>query len=97
MGQGMDILIAAVALICGVLLLTGHGDILLRGGDRQARKSMYDEEKMAKASGLVFVIIGIVTIIDSFLSGVGFKIAYTVIIAILFAGLVFYITKKCRK
>lgn len=52
MGQSFDILLTAAALIVGILLLTGHGDFFLKGGNAELRKAKYDEEKMAKGSGV---------------------------------------------
>ena len=35
MGQSFDILLTAAALIVGILLLTGHGDFFLKGGNAE--------------------------------------------------------------
>ena len=43
MGQSFDILLTAAALIVGILLLTGHGDFFLKGGNAELRKAKYDE------------------------------------------------------
>ena len=46
MGKSFDFLLTAAALIAGILLLTGHGDFLLKGGNSELRKAKYDEAKM---------------------------------------------------
>lgn len=48
MGKSFDFLLTAAALIAGILLLTGHGDFLLKGGNAELRKAKYDEAKMTK-------------------------------------------------
>jgi len=52
MGRSFDFLLAGAALIVGILLLTGHGEIFLKGGNTQLRKAKYDEDKMSKGSGV---------------------------------------------
>ena len=65
MGRSFDFLLAGAALIVGILLLTGHGEIFLKGGNTQLRKAKYDEDKMSKGSGVALILIGIMTFIDS--------------------------------
>lgn len=66
MGRSFDFLLAGAALIVGILLLTGHGEIFLKGGNTQLRKAKYDEDKMSKGSGVALILIGIMTFIDSY-------------------------------
>ena len=50
MGKSFDFLLTAAALIAGILLLTGHGDFLLKGGNAELRKAKYDEAKTVDKS-----------------------------------------------
>ena len=95
--QSLDIILTVAALIMGVMLLTGHGDIFMRGGNANERKKIYDEAKVQKATGVTMLLFGVITGIDMFLDGVGFKIAYLVIVIVIFVAMIVYIRKKCRK
>ena len=48
MSRSFDFILAGASLIVGILLLTGHGDFFMKGGNAQLRKAKYDETKMAK-------------------------------------------------
>ena len=48
MDRSFDFILAGIALIVGIMLLTGHGDIFLKGGNTKLRKEKYDEKKMEK-------------------------------------------------
>ena len=48
MDRSFDFILAGIALIVGIMLLTGHGDIFLKGGNTKLRKEKYDEKKMTK-------------------------------------------------
>ena len=50
--DSLNIILTIAAFIVGIMLLTGHGDIFLKGGNSDISKKLYDEEKMAKASGV---------------------------------------------
>ena len=97
MGRSFDFLLAGAALIAGIMLLTGHGDIFLKGGDAQLRKAKYDEEKMSKGSGIALILIGILTFIDSYTESVAAKIAYVILLVVIMVGLGFYVKLKCTK
>lgn len=64
MDRSFDFILAGIALIVGIMLLTGHGDIFLKGGNTKLRKEKYDEKKMTKGSGVTLILFGIVTFID---------------------------------
>ena len=57
-------------------------------------KKLYDEEKMAKASGVALILIGVVSAIDLFTTALAFKIAYIAALLIIIVGLVCYLTIK---
>lgn len=62
--DSLNIILTIAAFIVGIMLLTGHGDIFLKGGNSDISKKLYDEEKMAKASGVALILIGVVSAID---------------------------------
>ncbi len=95
--DSLSLILTIAAFIVGIMLLTGHGDIFLKGGNADIRKKLYDEEKMAKASGVALILIGIVSAVDLFTTGLAFQIAYTVALLIIIIGLVYYLRVKCKK
>jgi preprotein translocase subunit Sss1 len=60
-------------------------------------RKLYDEEKMAKASGVALILIGVVSAIDLFTTALAFKIAYIAALLIIIVGLVCYLRLKCKK
>ena len=48
MSRSFDFILAGASLIVGILLLTGHGDFFMKGGNAQLRKAKYDETKIGK-------------------------------------------------
>ena len=97
MGRTFDIIIIAASFICGVLLLTGNGGFLLKSGNSKERNNVYDEEKLAKASGIFLLIVGVLTLLDVLFTAPVFSIVYLVVVIVVFAAFIFYITKKCKK
>ena len=95
MGKSFDFLLTAAALIAGILLLTGHGDFLLKGGNAELRK--YDEAKMTKGSGVALILIGILTGIDSYTEGMASEIIYVILLLLVMVGLGLYLKYKCKK
>ena len=95
--DSLSLILTIAAFIVGIMLLTGHGDIFLKGGNADIRKKLYDEEKMAKASGVALILIGIVSAVDLFPTALAFKIAYIVALLIIIIGLVYYLRVKCKK
>ena len=49
MSRSFDFILAGASLIVGILLLTGHGDFFMKGGNAQLRKAKYDETKWQRA------------------------------------------------
>lgn len=43
--QTFSYVLAIAALVIGVMLLTGHGSVFMKGGNTQARAQKYDEKK----------------------------------------------------
>lgn len=95
--DSLSLILTVAAFIVGIMLLTGHGDIFLKGGNADIRKKLYDEEKMAKASGVALILIGIVSAVDLFTTALAFKIAYIIALLIIIIGLVYYLRVKCKK
>ena len=48
MDETFSYILAIAALVIGVMLLTGHGAVFMKGGNTQARSRKYDEKKMEK-------------------------------------------------
>ena len=92
-----DFFLAGAALIIGIMMLTGHGDFFLKGGNADLRKKKYDEAKLSKASGVTLILIGIATGIDSYTTSLAAKIAYVVILLAILAGLGLFLKFKCQK
>ena len=97
MDRSFDFVLAGAALIVGIMLLTGHGDIFLKGGNTKLRKEKYDEKKMTWGSGVALILIGIVTFIDSYTTSLAAQIGYIIVILAILAGLVLYLKFKCTK
>ena len=97
MDRSFDFVLAGAALIVGIMLLTGHGDIFLKGGNTKLRKEKYDEKKMTWGSGVALILIGIVTFIDPYTTSLASKIGYIILILAILAGLVLYLKFKCTK
>lgn len=97
MDRSFDFILAGAALIVGIMLLTGHGDMFLKGGNTKLRKEKYDEKKMTWGSGIALVLIGIATFIDSYTTSLAAEIVYIVVILAILAWLVLYLKYKCAK
>ena len=94
--NSLDLIITVGALIIGVMLLTGHGEVFLKGGNDNFRKKTYDETKMSRVYGIAMVIAGIATAVDSFTEGLAAKIIYIIFIIVVFVTAFIYVRKKCR-
>ncbi len=90
------IYLTTAALVIGVMLLTGHGSMFMKGGNTQARARKYDEKKMEKFSGICLILIGIATGVDAFTTCVAAKIAYVVILFVILAVFLFLLRTKCK-
>lgn len=97
MSRSFDFLLAGASLIVGIMLLTGHGDIFLKGGNTKARQNRYDEKKLSKGSGTALVLIGISTFIDSYTTSLAAKIVYIIFLVAVLGGLLWYLKNKCSK
>ena len=97
MDKSFGLILAVIALVAGVMLLTGHGDIFLKGGNTKLRKEKYDEKKMEKVSGICLILIGVATGVDAFTTSVAAKIAYVVILFVILAVFLFVLRTKCIK
>ena len=42
--DSLDLILTVAAFIVGIMLLTGHGDIFMKGGNADVRKKLYDEK-----------------------------------------------------
>lgn len=97
MDETFSYILAIAALVIGVMLLTGHGAVFMKGGNTQARSRKYDEKKMEKVSGICMLLIGIATGVDAFTTSVTAKIVYVVVLFVILAVFVFLLKTKCHK
>ena len=49
--DSLGLILTVAAFIVGIMLLTGHGEIFMKGGNADVRKKLYDEKKMEKGCG----------------------------------------------
>ena len=92
-----DLILTVAALVMGVMLLTGHGDILMKGGNAAERKRLYDEKKIQLISGVTLLIFGVLTGLDMLIKSYVYDIIYLVLVIVIFIAMVVLIRKKCKK
>ncbi len=97
MDETFSYILAIAAVVIGIMLLTGHGSVFMKGGNTQARAKKYDEKKMEKVSGICMLLIGIATGIDIFTISVTAKIVYVVVLFVILAVFLFLLKTKCRR
>ena len=95
--DSFDLILTVAALVMGVMLLTGHGDILMKGGNAAERKRLYDEKKIQLISGVALLIFGVLTGLDMLIKSYVYDIIYLVLVIVIFIAMVVLIRKKCKK
>ena len=95
--DSFDLILTVAALVMGVMLLTGHGDVLMKGGNAAERKKLYDEKKIQLVSGVTLLIFGVLTGLDMLIKSYVYDIIYLVLVIIIFIVMVVLIRKKCKK
>ena len=95
--DSFDLILTVAALVMGVMLLTGHGDILMKGGNAAERKRLYDEKKIQLISGVTLLIFGVLTGLDMLIKSYVYDIIYLVLVIVIFIAMVVLICKKCKK
>ena len=95
--DSFDLILTVAALVMGVMLLTGHGDILMIGGNAAERKRLYDEKKIQLISGVTLLIFGVLTGLDMLIKSYVYDIIYLVLVIVIFIAMVVLIRKKCKK
>ena len=95
--DSFDLILTVAALVMGVMLLTGHGYILMKGGNAAERKSLYDEKKIQLISGVTLLIFGVLTGLDMLIKSYVYDIIYLVLVIVIFIAMVVLIRKKCKK
>ena len=95
--DSFDLILTVAALVMGVMLLTGHGDILMKGGNAAERKGLYDEKKIQLISGVTLLIFGVLTGLDMLIKSYVYDIIYLVLVIVIFIAMVVLIRKKCKK
>ncbi len=97
LGTEFDWFIGLICVFCGILILTGHGDFIMKGGNAQARREHYDEKKMVVPTGIAFLLIGGLTILNIYMTTTWAHVVYLILMVAVFAGLIVYYQMKCRK
>ena len=95
--DSFDLILTVAALVMGVMLLTGHGDILMKGGNAAERKRLYDEKKIQLISGVTLLIFGVLTGLDMLIKRYVYDIISLVLVIVIFIAMVVLIRKKCKK
>ena len=95
--DSFDMILTVAALVMGVMLLAGRGDILLKGGNADARKKIYDEKKLQRVYGVTLILLGVLTALDMVIKSYVYDIVYLVVVIVIFAISVVIVRKKCRK
>ena len=95
--DSFDLILTVAALVMGVMLLTGHGDILMKGGNAAERKRLYDEKKIQLISGVTLLIFGVLTGLDMLIKSYVYDIIYLVLVIVIFIAMVVLIRKKFKK
>ena len=95
--DSFDLILTVAALVMGVMLLTGHGDILMKGGNAAERKRLYDEKQIQLISGVTLLIFGVLTGLDMLIKSYVYDIIYLVLVIVIFIAMVVLIRKKCKK
>ena len=95
--DSFDLILTVAALVMGVMLLTGHGDIMMKGGNAAERKRLYDEKKIQLISGVTLLIFGVLTGLDMLIKSYVYDIIYLVLVIVIFIAMVVLIRKKCKK
>ena len=95
--DSFDLILTVAAHVMGVMLLTGHGDILMKGGNAAERKRLYDEKKIQLISGVTLLIFGVLTGLDMLIKSYVYDIIYLVLVIVIFIAMVVLIRKKCKK
>ena len=96
MDRTFDLILTFGAVLIGILLLTGNGGFFMKGGNSAVRKVKYDQKKMEKSSGIALILVGLATGIDAYTEGLPAKVAYIVVLLVIFGTLFWYIRTKCR-
>ena len=97
MGREFGAFLAIASLVLGIMVLTGHGDFLLRNGRQDTRRDVFDEAKMQRSSGIMLLVFGVITGIDCFTTSSWAKIVYIVAIVVSFTVYIIYLRKYCMK
>ena len=95
--DSFDMILTIAALVMGVMLLTGHGDVLMKGGNAAERKKLYDEKKVQKVSGVTMLLFAALTGLDMVVKSYVYDIIYLVVVIIIFIIMVVLIRRKCNK
>lgn len=93
-----DWILAVILIVVGLMLLTGHGDAIMGGGQASVeRKKLYDDKKLQRAFGLGFLVMAAANVVTIFVKSFVVSVAYIIVIFLVIVGEVIYIKKFCKK
>ncbi len=96
-GTLIDYILTVAAIVVGIMLLMGKGEIFMKGGNTELRKKLYDEKKMEKVSGIALILIGAATGISTLTTNPIVQIVYLVFLVVVFIVWVYMLKVKCKK
>ena len=96
-GTLIDYILTVAAIVVGIMLLMGKGEIFMKGGNTELRKKLYDEKKMEKVSGIALILIGAATGISKLTTNPIVQIVYLVFLVVVFIVWVYMLKVKCKK
>ena len=95
--DSFDMILTIAALVMGVMLLTGHGDVRMKGGNGAAREMLYNVKMVPLVSVVTLLIFGILTGLDMVIKSNVYDIIYQAAVIVIFIIMVVVIRKKCKK
>lgn len=96
-GTLIDYILTVAAIVVGIALLLGKGEVFMKGGNTELRKKLYDEKKMEKSSGIALILIGVATGISTLTTNPAVQIGYLVVLVLIFIAWIYYLKVKCKK
>lgn len=93
-----DWVLAIILLGVGVLLLTGHGDMIMGNGPSSVeRKKLYDDAKMQRAFGVGFLLMGLANVLTIYVRNFAVSLGYLIFVILVIVAVAVYVKKCCRK
>lgn len=97
MGKTFDVVLTVAALVIGVMMFFGKGDLFLSDKNAAEREKKYDMTKAQRGFGVMLIVVGIATGISMLFDSTISYAIYMVVIILAFVGGFFYMRKFCQK